>query len=151
MSMRGDCAVPLTNTGGGAIFAHVKCKPGKSVYFEEWVAYMVRNTETEPLCTRYEFWRATGPDSYVVMECFSDANGFFVHRASPYHVAFGLAMKDLDVIESMHLEWVDPAKSAHAQLPLTTDTPLPPGAPTDVELEKRRFPVRVPPWWVDLR
>lgn len=142
---------PTAVTGGGAIFAHVKCKPGKSAYLEDWVAFMVRNTRFETLCTRYEIWRGSDLDTYYVMECFSDANGFFIHQASSYHIALGLAMRQLDVIENMRVEWIDPAGAAHAQFPPTTDKPLPRDASVDVKREKENFPVREAPWWLDLR
>lgn len=147
---RNGSSVPAARIGG-AVFAHIKCKPGKSNYLEEWAAFMIRNTEHEQACTRYEIWRGTEPDSYYVMECFSDPNGFFLHQASPYHVALGMAMEDLDVIESIWTEWIDFAGAAHTYFPPTKDQPLPPDTSADVRGEKEKFPVREAPWWIDLR
>jgi len=82
------------------IFGRVKVRPGMSARFEELVAELIVNTESEPLCTRYEYWRMSEPDTYFLMECFVDVNAFFAHVAAPYHHRVTRALEQC--IEVLH-------------------------------------------------
>jgi quinol monooxygenase YgiN len=132
------------------IFGRVKVKSGMSARFEELIAEMIRETAHEPACTRYEYWRMSEPDTYFLMECFTDVNAFFVHAAAPYHERISQATKD-ECIESLHWEWVDFMGGSHTKFPPTSDQPLPADAPADVKKQKELAPVHEASWWMELR
>lgn len=132
------------------IFGRVKVKPGRAARFEELMAEMIRETAHELACTRYEYWRMSEPDTYFLMECFVDVNGFFTHAAAPFHERISLAAKE-ECIESLYWEWVDFMGAAHTRFSTTSDLPLPPDTPADVKKQKELAPVQEASWWVELR
>lgn len=133
-----------------SLFVHIRCKPGKAARFEEIVADMIAATRAnEPDCLRYEYWRATEPDTYYVVMAFTSVNAFYAHQASPYHT--GYMAEFAACFDSIRLEWTDPLGAAHGRFPATVDAPVPAGADPAIAAERARLPLAEASWWAARR
>jgi quinol monooxygenase YgiN len=132
------------------IISRIRCKPGMAARFEELAAVMIRNTkQTEPDCTRYEYWRSADPHTYFVLECFKDVNGFYAHQANPCHTA--LVPELLACFEEHMAQWLDPVGSVHSNFPATADKALPGDCSAAMVEAKRQFPTPTVAWWAEFR
>ena len=131
------------------LLAHITIKAGHEARFEELAREMYAGTHGhEKDVRRYEYWRGSEPRTYYCLESFADLNGFLEHQTSPHHEGHGPALRD--VIESMHLEWVDPIAGASPLVP-TNDQPLAVDA-NDLKREKHpRFSKIAADWWSAFR
>ena len=129
--------------------AHIQIKPGREADFEGIVATLYRETHLhEPGCSRYEYWRGDKEGTYYGLGAFDDFLAFIDHQTSDHHEEPGPDLKD--VIDTIHVEWVDPIGSA-SPLPPTDPQPLPDGASALAVRNRDRFAVDVRPWWRRLR
>lgn len=131
------------------LLAHITVKSGQEARFENIARQMYANTHAhERDVRRYEYWRGAEPRTYYCLESFPDLHAFLDHQTSPHHERFGPDWPE--VIESMHLEWVDPIVDASPLVP-TNDQPLPADA-SELKREKYpRFAKVAAAWWSELR
>ncbi|HZR80245.1 MAG TPA: putative quinol monooxygenase [Candidatus Binatia bacterium] len=72
------------------VVATIPIKPGKAAEFESIFADLARQVRAnEKGCERYELCRSTvAPDTFVVVERYSDDAAFAAHSKTPYFLAF---------------------------------------------------------------
>jgi quinol monooxygenase YgiN len=129
--------------------AHILIKEGREADFERIVATLSGAThENEKSVLRYEYWRGAEPRTYYAHASFDDFGAFIEHQTSEHHEAAGPGLKE--VIESIHVEWVDPVLTA-SPLPPTDPQPLPEGSSVLAAKYHESFAVDVQPWWSQLR
>lgn len=131
------------------ILAHIKIKPGCEQKMESMAKALYRAThDHETHVRRYEYWRGQEERSYYTLLSFDDYVGFLEHQASDHHeqltAGFG------DIIESFHLEWLDPIQGG-SPLSQTDNMPAPPNATDLQKIYAERMPAEVAKWWLPLR
>jgi quinol monooxygenase YgiN len=125
--------------------AHIRVHPGREQDFEQIGAELHRGTHEHEPNVRYEYWRAAEPSTYYVLASFDSFDGFLVHQTSDHHEFAAPALRD--VIETMHLEWLDPVPGA-SDAAVTDVGPLRDGASELAATYYERFAGDVvADWW----
>lgn len=131
------------------ILAHIRVKPGAEARFEAVVTALHEATHLqESAVLRYEYWRGAEERTYYGLLSFTDNDGFLAHQTSDHHEEASPRIGEL--VESVHLEWVDPLPAA-SPLPPTRPSPVPEGAGELWRRYARWFAVEEAPWWLPLR
>ncbi len=131
------------------ILAHITIKPGMEARMEAMAkALYPASHDNETHVRRYEYWRGQAERTYYTLLSFDDYVGFLEHQASAHHerltAGFG------DIIESFHLEWLDPIQGGSPLVP--TANMAPPADATDLmRTYAGSMPAEVADWWLPLR
>ena len=131
------------------ILAHITVRAGQEERFEELARQLYKATHASESGVRaYEYWRGQAPGSYYALLAFEDHRSFVEHQTSGHHDEAGTGLRE--VIDHLHLEWVDPVAEA-SELPPTGHQPAPESAGSSVREVTDRFAAEVADWWGDRR
>ncbi|MDX1580266.1 MAG: antibiotic biosynthesis monooxygenase family protein [Alphaproteobacteria bacterium] len=129
------------------ILAHIKIFDGKAEEFEKIIQPLYEASHRlEPGLRRYEYWRATEPNTYYCLLAFDDFVRFMEHQTSDHHEAPDFPA----LLEDIQLEWLDPVQGA-SDLPPTEPKDIPADAGDLMKEYAKNYPVDVQGWWKKLR
>ena len=131
------------------ILARITVQPGTERDFEAVARELyVASHDSEPGLRRYEYWRAQDERTYYAFLSFDDHRAFIAHQTSDHHE--GATPEFGRIIESLHLEFVDPVTGA-SDLPPTAHQDAAPDADELTLAYTRRFAAREAEWWTGVR
>lgn len=131
------------------ILAHITVREGREARFEAIARELFVSTHsTETGVRAYDYWRSAEPRIYYSLLSFDHFPAFIAHQTSEHHEV--ASPKFGEVIEAIHLEWVDPVAGASRFVP-TEATPLPDDADELTIRYAKRFAVQIADWWLALR
>jgi quinol monooxygenase YgiN len=129
--------------------ARIRVRHGETARFEQIARDLyAASHDTETALSRYEYWRGEEPDVYYTLASFDSYPGFLAHQTSPHHEKASPALRE--VIEDIHLEWVDPIAGASPLAPTVMTDPGDEASETEKAYAKR-FDASAQPWWLDMR
>jgi len=131
------------------VIAHIRVVEGAEARFEAIARGLFRvSHDTEPALRRYEYWRGEQPRTYGALIACDDFRGFIAHQTSAHHESAAPELKPL--IESLHLEWIDPVQGA-SDLPPTDMQAASPDADALTRSYTERYAAQIASWWLALR
>ncbi|WP_040493604.1 putative quinol monooxygenase [Ilumatobacter nonamiensis] len=131
------------------LLAHITVKPGCEDAFEQIARTLYERTHADETdVRRYEYWRGADPQTYYTLLSFDDHRAFIVHQVSDHHEEASPAIGQ--VVENIHLEWVDPIVGASPLVP-TDMQPAPEGASDLAVTYTDRYAASVADWWLAQR
>jgi quinol monooxygenase YgiN len=131
------------------ILARITVLPGTEHEFEAIARELYAASHaTESGLRRYEYWRGADERTYYALLAFDDHRTFIAHQTSDHHEAASPRLRA--VVESLHLEFVDPVAGA-SDLPPTAHQEAPPGADDLTVAYTERFAAEAAEWWSRVR
>jgi quinol monooxygenase YgiN len=129
--------------------ARIRVRNGEAARFEQIARDLYAGSHgAETALRRYEYWRGEEPNVYYTLASFDSYPGFLAHQTSDHHEKASPALRE--VIEEMHLEWVDPIGGASPLVPTVMAVPGEEASEAERAYAKR-FDASPQPWWLDLR